>query len=59
VQSFNYEYGEARKVEIENLSIQNAFTLQFSSETTANFLDLVSKDISEEMDDEAEVYYSV
>lgn len=59
VQSFNYEYGEARKAEIENLSIQNAFTLKFTSDMTANFLDLVSKDISEEMDDEVEVYYSI
>ena len=59
VQAFNNEFEEARRGEVENLSIENAFTLQFTSEATANFLDLVSKDISEEMDDEEEVYYSV
>lgn len=55
VQSFKNEIEEARKNEIENLFIGNAFQLNFSSEQTTNFLDLVSKDISEEMDDEDEV----
>ena len=56
VQSFQNEYEEARKNEIEDLFINNAFEVSFSSEQTTNFLDLVSKDISEEMDEEDEVY---
>lgn len=56
VKSFQMEFDEARKNEIEDLYIENAFTLSFSSEQTTNFLDLVSRDISEEMDEDEEIY---
>lgn len=56
VKTFQSEFTEARKTEIEDLYIKNAFSLTFSSEQTTNFLDLVTKDISEEMDEESEVY---
>jgi superfamily II DNA or RNA helicase len=58
VQSFSHEFEEAKRNEIEDLPINAAFTLSFSSEQTTNFLDLVTKDISEEMDEEDEVYLS-
>ncbi len=58
VKSFQEEYEEARKNEIEDLFINNAFSVSFSSDHTTNFLDLVTKDISEEMDEEDEVYLS-
>lgn len=54
--SFRNEFDESRKNEIEDLYINNAFTISFSSEQTTNFLDLVSKDISEEADEDDEVY---
>ncbi len=57
VKDFENEFIEARKNEIEDLFINNAFDLSFSSEQTTNFLDLVAKDISEEMDEDDEVYY--
>jgi len=56
VQSFQNEFEETRKNEIEDLFIKNAFSVSFSSEATSNFLDLVTKDISEEMDEEEEVH---
>jgi superfamily II DNA or RNA helicase len=56
IKSFQSEFEEARKNEIEDLYINNAFSVSFSSEQTTNFLDLVTKDISEEMDEEDEVY---
>jgi len=56
VQSFQKEFEEARKNEIEDLYIMDAFKLTFSSELTTNFLDLVTKDISEEMDEDDEIY---
>ncbi len=59
VKSFQEEFEEARKNEIEDLFINNAFAVSFSSEQTTNFLDLVSKDISEEMEEEDEVYLSL
>jgi superfamily II DNA or RNA helicase len=59
VKSFNNEFEEAKKSEIEDLPINDAFTLSFSSEQTTNFLDLVTKDISEEMDEDDEVYLSL
>jgi superfamily II DNA or RNA helicase len=55
VKSFQNEFDEARKNEIEELYINNAFSLSFSSEQTTNFLDLVTKDITEEMDEAEEV----
>lgn len=59
LKSFQSEFEEARKAEIEDLYIQNAFYLTFSSEQTTNFLDLVTKDISEEADEEDEVSFNV
>jgi len=58
VKSFQNEFEETRKNEIEDVFINNAFSICFSSEHTTNFLDLVSKDISEEMDEDEEVYFS-
>lgn len=55
VQSFTHEFEQAKRSEIEDLLINNAFTLTFSSEQTFNFLDLVTKDISEEMDEDDEI----
>lgn len=59
VKSFGFEFEEARKNEIEDIFIRDAFSLTFSSKGTANFLDLVTKDISEEMDEEEEIFYSI
>lgn len=59
VKSFGNEVEEARRNEIEDIFIKNTFSLTFSSEITANFLDLVTKDISEEMDEDEEVFYSI
>jgi superfamily II DNA or RNA helicase len=59
VKSFRNEFEEARKTEIEDLPIYNAFNLSFTSSQTTNFLDLVTKDISEEMDEDDEVYLSL
>jgi superfamily II DNA or RNA helicase len=59
IKSFNSEFEETRKNEIENLSIDNAFKLSFTSNQASNFLDLVSKDISEEMDEDDEVFLSL
>lgn len=55
IQFFSNQIEEARKNEIEDLFIQDAFQLNFSSEQTTNFLDLVAKDISEEMDEDDEI----
>ena len=55
VNSFKNEFEEARKNELEELEINNSFQLSFSSEQTTNFLDLVTADISEEMDDYTEI----
>lgn len=57
VKSFQGEFEEARRNEIEDILINNAFTICFSSEQTTNFLDLVTKDITEEMDEDDEVYF--
>lgn len=59
VASFQHEFEETRKADIEELSISNAFKLTFSSERTTNFLDLVTRDISEETDEEEEIFLSV
>ncbi|MBV6420932.1 MAG: ATP-dependent RNA helicase RhlB [Ignavibacteriaceae bacterium] len=59
VKSFQLEYIETRKNEVEELYIDNAFDLTFTAQQTTNFLDLVTKDISEEMDEEDEVFYSL
>ena len=59
VQSFKTEFDEARKNEIEDLYINDAFNLSFSSEQTTNFLDLVTRDISEEMNEDEEVSFQV
>jgi superfamily II DNA or RNA helicase len=59
VKSFSNEYDEARKTEIENLFVNDAFNIQFSSDQTSNFLDLVSKDITEEMEEDDEIYLSL
>jgi len=58
VKSFNSDFEEAKRNEIEDLLIDNAFQLSFTSEQTINFLDLVTRDISEEMDEDTEVYVS-
>jgi superfamily II DNA or RNA helicase len=58
LKKFNKEFEEAKRNEIEDLFIEDAFKLNFSSEQTTNFLDLVTKDISEEMDEDEEVYFS-
>lgn len=55
LKTFNNEVEEVRKNEIEELLIGNAFKLTFASEQTSNFLDLVTKDISEEMDEDEEI----
>ncbi|WP_276481036.1 DEAD/DEAH box helicase family protein [Paraflavitalea pollutisoli] len=56
LKSFQQEFEEARRYEIEELYFNDAFKLTFTSEQTTNFLDLVTKDISEEMDEDEEVY---
>lgn len=58
VKQFNRDMDEARKREIENLYVNNAFRLEFSSEQTTNFIDLVTRDITEEMDEDDEVMLS-
>jgi len=58
LKSFQNEFDEARKYEIEDLYTNNAFSISFTSEQTMNFLDLVTKDISEETDEEDEVYFT-
>lgn len=58
LKSFQTEFDEARKNEIEDLFTNNAFSISFTSEQTMNFLDLVTKDISEEADEEDEVYFT-
>jgi len=58
LKSFQNEFDEARKNEIEDLYTNNAFSISFTSEQTMNFLDLVTKDISEETDEEDEVYFT-
>lgn len=55
VRSFQREFDEARKTEIENLYFTDSFNLSFSSEKTTNFLDVVTRDISEEMDEDEEI----
>lgn len=57
LKSFQNEFEEARKNEIEDLFINNTFNLSFTSDQTSNFLDLVTKDISEEADEDDEVYF--
>jgi superfamily II DNA or RNA helicase len=57
LRNFSEEFVEARRNEIENLFIEDAFTLTFTSEQTTNFLDLVTKDISEESDENEEIYF--
>jgi superfamily II DNA or RNA helicase len=58
LKSFQTEFDEARKNEIEDLFTNNAFSISFTSEQTMNFLDLVTKDISEEADEKDEVYFT-
>lgn len=55
VRSFQREFDEARKTEIEDLYFTDSFNLSFSSEKTTNFLDVVTRDISEEMDEDEEI----
>lgn len=55
IKTFNTEFTEARKNEIENLYINNAFKIKFSTNQTTNFLDLVTKDITEEMNEDEEI----
>lgn len=57
LKSFQAEFDEARKNEIEDLYINDAFSISFTSDQTMNFLDLVTKDISEEADENDEAYY--
>lgn len=58
LKSFQTEFDEARKNEIEDLFTNNAFSISFISEQTMNFLDLVTKDISEDADEEDKVYFT-
>lgn len=58
LKTFQNEFEEARKNEIEDLYIKDAFNVSFSSEQTTNFLDLVTKDISEEAEEDDEFYLS-
>jgi superfamily II DNA or RNA helicase len=58
IKSFQNEFEKVRKNEIEDLFINNAFTLSFTSEQTTNFLDLVTRDISEEANDDEEFYFA-
>lgn len=58
VRQFNHDVEEARKREIENLYVNNAFALNFSAEQTTNFIDLVTRDITEDMDEDDEVMFS-
>jgi superfamily II DNA or RNA helicase len=57
LKSFHAEFIEAKKNEIEDLFINNAFSISFTSEQTLNFLDLVTKDISEDAEDSDEIFY--
>jgi superfamily II DNA or RNA helicase len=59
LKSFQIEFEEAKKNEIEELYFYDAFKLTFTSEQTLNFLDLVTKDISEEADEDDEVYINI
>lgn len=56
VNSFQIEFDEVRKNEVEDLYINDAFSVSFSSEQTTNFLNLVTRDISEESDEDDNVY---
>lgn len=56
LKSFQNEFDEARKNEIEDLYVNNAFSISFTSEQTTNFLDLVTKDMTEEADEDEEVF---
>jgi len=58
LKSFQNEIEAAKKNEIEDLYIKDAFNVSFSSEQTTNFLDLVTKDISEEAEEDDEVYFT-
>jgi superfamily II DNA or RNA helicase len=55
LKTFDNEVEDVRKNEVEDLFIDNAFQLTFTSDQTMNFLDLVTKDISEEMDEDEEI----
>jgi superfamily II DNA or RNA helicase len=59
LKSFQNEFNEARKNEIEELYINDAFELTITSEQTTNFLDLVTKDISEEAEEDDEIFYNI
>lgn len=59
LKSFQVEFDEARKNEIEELYLNDSFKLSFTSEQTMNFLDLVTKDISEEAEEDDEVNISI
>lgn len=59
VQTFKHEFEEAKRNEIEDLHLDDSFTLNFSSEQTHNFLDLVTRDISEDQDEEDEVILEI
>ena len=59
LQSFQDEFKEVRKNEIEDLYINDGFSISFTSELTSNFLDLVARDISEESEENDEVYFSI
>lgn len=54
LKTFQHDFEETRKNEIEDLYINNAFEVSFTSDQTSNFLDLVTKDISEEDDDDSQ-----
>ncbi|RYE59523.1 MAG: DEAD/DEAH box helicase [Sphingobacteriales bacterium] len=59
VSSFQSEFEEVRKTEVENLFFDDSFNLIFDSEETRNFLELVTKDVSEEMDEDDILYLEV
>lgn len=59
VRTFQNDFEEAKRNEIEDLLIEDAFKLNFTAEETTNFLDLVTKDIKEDMDEDAEIYLDI
>jgi len=59
IKSFKYDMEAMKRNEIEDLFIDNAFELKFSSSHTSNFLDLVTKDITEESDENDEVTFNL
>lgn len=58
LKSFQNEFEHIKRNEIEELYINDAFNVSFTSERTMNFLELVTKDINEESEEDEEVYFA-